>query len=88
MSNEDTMTSEKTTDPPLRPWEIGPMRDVVQQTTLRATTKSDNHSWPDGVPHTVWTYVLSCKHTIEFPMPNRVKCACTVCADEMRGAAA
>ena len=71
-----------TTTITLYPWETGPMRDVVQQTTVRAITG------PKGAPQTVWGYVLACGHTIEFPEPERYKCACTVCADEMRAAAA
>lgn len=60
----------------LYPWEIGPMREVVEQTGMLVIR--------DPYPLTHYTYRLSCKHVVHFPMPERTAVACKTCGDDIR----
>jgi hypothetical protein len=60
----------------LYPWEIGPMREVVEQTGMVVVR--------DPYPLTHYTYRLSCGHPVQFPMPDRTAVACKVCGDVIR----
>jgi hypothetical protein len=60
----------------LYPWEIGPMREVVEQTGMVVIH--------DPYPLTHYTYRLSCGDVVQFPMPDRKAVACNACGDIIR----